>query len=81
MACACKVNKQISYLQKKYGYNTPKSKTSNIRGKIEIKIKQILLFFFVLLLLPIELFGIIFHFFINKGKPIQIDKVFRLKAN
>lgn len=82
MACACKVNQELEYLQKKYGHNMPKSKSSNIRGIVSGFFKQIGILIGILILavpfLPLMLIGILIRLAVKRKKPIEIDKIFKL---
>lgn len=78
MACACKVNQEIEYLQKKYGHNMPKSKSSNIRGMVSGFFKQMGVLVLAIPFLPVMLVGILAHLMVKKEKPIKIDKIFKL---
>ena len=75
MACACKVNQQLSYIQKKYGVNGPKGK---IRTPFNIKLMLMNLLNIVVatLLSPIMLLLILF----GRKKVINISKVFGLSS-
>ena len=75
MACACKVDAQMTYLQKKYGNNIPTSKKSDIRGSVKKLLKKILGWCLVIMFLPIALVSIL----VRHTKPIKIDKVFKIK--
>lgn len=78
MACACKVNQEIEYLQKKYGHNMPKSKSSDIRGMATGFFKQMGILVLAIPFLPVMLVGILVHLIVKKEKPIKIDKIFKL---
>lgn len=78
MACACKVNQEIEYLQKKYGHNMPKSKSSDIRGMVTGFFKQMGILVLAIPFLPVMLVGILVHLIVKKEKPIKIDKIFKL---
>lgn len=80
MACNCKVNKQISYIQKKYGHNMPVSKESKIRFRVQEKLKGILTFFIGLLFLPIIILHILYVLIFKKDKKISIGKILRLQT-
>lgn len=79
MACACKVNQQIEYLQKRYGHNMPKSRSTNIRGMVSLWLKQAGLWLIAIPFIPLMIIGLIFHLIFRGSKPIEIDKTFRLK--
>ena len=76
MACACKVNQQLTFLQKKYGTNIPVSKTTNIRGKVRATFRKVVLAPFILIASPIIFVYVVLH----KG-PITIDKVLKININ
>lgn len=80
MACNCKVNKQISYIQKKYGHNIPVSKESKIRFRVQEKLKGILTFFIGLLFLPIIILHVLYVLIFKKDKKISIGKILKLQT-
>ena len=65
-------------MQKKYGHNIPKSKSSNIRGIVLGFFKQTGVLILAVPFLPLMLIGILIHLVIKKRKPIEIDKIFKL---
>ena len=78
MGCGCKTNKQISYLQKKYGEKVPQSKSTRMRKMFLGSIKNILLIILMIPVVPIFLiFTGIKHIF--SKKPIDINKTFKIK--
>lgn len=71
MACACKVNQQLSYIEKHYGVKSKESKSMDIRGAIKKNIRGFLIH---ILLLPVyPLWGVVL--LIKGGKPIRIDRL------
>lgn len=78
MACACKINQQITYLQKHYGTNQPQSKESNIRGMVGESTKKVLI---TLLLIPISPLMITYLIIrrLFSQKPISIGKFIKKK--
>lgn len=80
MACACKVNQQISYIQKKYGVKQPTSRKSNISFNIKMKVKEAFFLLLAILLSPLMLLHILYKTIFTKDKTIDIKKLFRLKA-
>lgn len=76
MACACKVNQQLSYLQKHYGTNKEQegSRKTDIRTQMIILGKKIISGFFVLLFLPLFLISILIKALFKKNKVIKLDK-------
>lgn len=75
MACACKVNQQLSYLQKKYGVGGPKKKPG---FSVNAKVLVVNIFDAILaiLLSPIMLMTILF----NRKGVINISKLFGLSG-
>ena len=75
MACACKVNQQLSYIQKKYGVGGPKQKTGGA-----FNVKMILTNMFnitiAVLLIPVMLVSIL----VGGRKVINVSKVFGLSS-
>jgi hypothetical protein len=78
MPCACKVNRDISYLQKRYGVKTQQSKESHIREKARIFLEKLGLSLLILPLIPILFIWIIIRVIVNK-EPIKISKLFGLQ--
>lgn len=76
MACACKIDAQMSYLQRKYGNNMPTNKKSDISGGVKRFFKQALGWCIVIPFLPVALLSITLK---GKKKPININEVFRIK--
>ena len=74
MACACKVNQQLSYLQKKYGTESPGSKKTDIRTQVKLWFYKALISIITFTLMPF----LLLITFINRKGPINISKVFRL---
>lgn len=75
MACACKVTQQIDYLHKKYGDDLPKSKKTNIRGKVIAGIRNTFIYILALPLVPVFLIYSLYT--LASGKTIHIDKFIR----
>lgn len=78
MGCGCKANQQISFLQKKYGNNVPKSKATKIRETTSNAVKNVLLGIMLIPIVPIVFVGLVIRHFITK-KPINIKKTFKIK--
>jgi hypothetical protein len=81
MACACKVNSDLAFLQKKYGV----SQRPDNKKKFEVNWKEILYllinFFVVIVFLPLFVLHVLFGGVFSKNKNIDIAKVFRLKKH
>jgi hypothetical protein len=75
MACACKVNRQLDYLHKKYGDDLPKNKKTDIRGKVVGVIKVAPIYLLAIPLIPI--FAVYSIVMAARGKAIKIDKFIR----
>jgi hypothetical protein len=75
MACACKTDATMSYLQKKYGGNIPTNKPSNIREEFKAFGKRAVGVLFAIPLLPVFAVSAL----TRKKKPISISKVFNIK--
>ena len=75
MACACKVNQQLSYLERKYGTN-PKSKKTSISTKVKVFFVGVVNTVISVLLSPLMILTVIF----NRKKVINISKLFGLSA-
>jgi len=79
MACACKVNRDISYLQKRYGVkNTPEQKETHIRENARIFFEKVGIFILTLPFIPIMFLWTIIRAMSNKT-PINISKLFRIQ--
>lgn len=78
MGCGCKANRQISFLEKKYGENMPQSKTTNISGKIANGIKQTVTAIILIPLFPIVGVFLIGKHLFSKRKSIDINKTFKI---
>ena len=70
MACNCKVNQQITYLEKKYGHNMPVSKKTTI---------SLFTFLIGVIFLPFIILHIIFISIFTKDKKLSIKKLLRLQ--
>ena len=77
MACACKVNQQINYLQNTYGV-TKESKKTNIRGSVGLLLKKILVGTIAIALAPLMLVILIIRLIMGK-RVIKINEL--LKKN
>ena len=80
MACACKVNKQIDYLHKKYGHNVPTAKSTIIGFRIKEFFKNLWVYLLCIPVLPIMILHIIFVSVFKKDKTISVKKLLRLKT-
>lgn len=79
MGCACKVNRDISYLQKRYGVkNIPEQKETHIRQNVRIFLERVGLFILTLPFIPIMFLWTIIRAAVNKT-PINISKLFRIQ--
>ena len=73
MGCACKVNKQISYLQKHYGFGEQKEKKRLFEN---FSLWRALT---VILLLPVMVVaGLLILPF--RGKPIKVNKLVKVRG-
>lgn len=81
MACACKVNQQLSYLEKKYGVKSPESKKTNIRELVGGKLQTLVLIIIMLPIVPVLLIISIFQSIFSKEKTIYINKIFKIKKD
>lgn len=75
MACACKVNQQLSYIQRKYGIDGPKQKTGKVFNTWII-LTNIFNAIAAMLLIPFMLISILFR----GKKTINISKIFGLSS-
>ena len=75
MACACKVNQQLSYIQKKYGVDGPKHRA---KGPFNAKmiLTNMLNIIVAILLAPIMLISIL----VGGKKVINVSRVFGLSS-
>lgn len=75
MACACKVNQKLNYIQKKYGNNVPgtsKNKEFSVRPGILLEGSVIVLL--QVLLIPVFFIMIVYRGLIKK-KPISVRRI------
>lgn len=77
MGCGCKAKKQITFLEKKYGDNLPKSKTTKIRENVIGSVKSAGM---MLLLIPVFPIFVIYILLKGKKRPLDIKKTFKLAA-
>ena len=79
MACACKVNRDISYLQKRYGVKSvADKKETHIRQNAKVFLEKIGIFIITLPFIPVLFIWTILRTLINKN-PINISKLFRIQ--
>ena len=76
MACACKVSQQLSYIEKKYGTKTKKSKKTSITVMAKVVLNSILTGVIVILAAPVMLISVLFA-----GKVIDVNKVFGIRQH
>lgn len=79
MACACKANQDIAYLQQKYGVKGPQQKQTHIRANASILLQSIGAATISILFSPILFLSVICKIFINNKKNIKIEDIFFLK--
>ena len=72
MACACKTNKEIAYLHKRFGNKTNVSKKDVTEFRLKEFLKQLIAFLTLVLLIPFMLLHIIFVLTFKKDKTIKI---------
>lgn len=75
MACACKVNRQLSNLKKEYGVNAKEDEKISVK----ISFRKIITGFCVLLLSPFIFTYILSIALFSKSKMIDIRKIFLRK--
>ena len=76
MACNCKVNADIQYLNNKYGVGP--SKKTNIRGSVRTFFKKVFVGTLVILAIPVMFFIILFN--LARGKKVtKIEELFKFK--
>lgn len=75
MACACKVNQQLSYIQKKYGVNGKETK-----GPVPVDVKMVLMNLLSITIAAL-LSPFMFILILFRGKKvINVSKVFGLSS-
>ena len=79
MACACKVAKNIQDIQKHYGIKNNNVKT-NIRSRIKIFFKKILIGVICILFSPIFLTYLVIRKIIT-NKPLSITRLIKKNKN
>ena len=72
MACACKVNQQLSFIERKYGTKTKVSRKTSISVKAKVVFNTILNAIVVILAAPVMLVSIL----VSRKKVIDVNKVF-----
>lgn len=77
MACACKVNQQLSKIREEYGVISNENK-GNI--KITLNLKKILVSIIILMLSPLMIIYILGKLVFSKNKEIDIRKFFLKKT-
>ena len=75
MACACKVNQQLTYLQRKYGTNVPKNKQTTIGFEIGYFFKRVFEAIVVFVTYPIMALFTLFAKLVTRKKVIDINKL------
>ena len=78
MGCACKVSQQLSFLEKKYGKNIPKSKKTDISGRFKTGIKSVGIMILIIPITPVILIISLLKNLLTKKKTIDISKVFKI---
>lgn len=77
MACACKVNRDLSYLNKKYGTKDFTSPKSDIKSKLPFITKTVFIGLLLIMILPFIFFLVLF----NKNKIFDISKFIKRKKD
>lgn len=80
MACACKVNQQLEYLQRHYGTKEPRSSAprTHMSGNARIIVHKTLISVMLLILFPVMLLYMAVRMIFFRKKKLAIDKLFRL---
>lgn len=73
MACACKVDKHITKIERQYGTNILPTKKTDISGEIKKFFNKTLIGLICLPFMPIIFLFVLLRGFFTK-KPISIDK-------
>ena len=73
MACACKVNKELDYLHKKYGNKIPVSKKTEISFRFKEGMKKFGITLLLIPVIPLMVFYVLYKSF-SKNKTISITK-------
>ena len=76
MACACKVNQDLTYLRKKYGKEYPQQKRTNIRGMGRFIVSKVVTSAAVILLFPF----MVGHVLLHRNRTVNIQKLFRINV-
>lgn len=81
MACACKVNQQLEYLQKHYGvkeYRSSAPKT-HMSADARIIVHKTVISAMLVILFPIMFLYLLVRMIFFKNKRIALDKLFRIE--
>ena len=76
MACACKVNQEISFLQKRYGTENVKRKKSDIKGLVGLWIREVAAACVSIVALPFVFIYALYGVFTSPDGVIRLDKAF-----
>lgn len=77
MACACKVNQEISFLQKRYGSENVRSKKSNIKGIVGLWAREVAAACVAILVVPFVFIYALYTVYNSDDGVIKLDKVWR----
>lgn len=81
MACACKANKELAYLHKKYGYKVEPSIGQKINFYSVEGFKNVMASLIIFMCTPLLLLYVIYISFFTKHRKISIIKLFGLKKS
>lgn len=81
MACACKVNQQLEYLQKHYGTKEHRSSApkTHMSADARIVVHKTIISAMLVILFPIIFLYLLVRMIFFRNKRIALDKLFRIE--
>ena len=79
MACNCKVDQKISYIQRKYGPKGPQQKTTHMAMEWWELLQTLCVFLITVILSPILLFFVIGRVIFSKSPTIKLENLLFLR--
>ena len=83
MPCACEVNRRLTYMQKKYGSNMPKSKATQIGMRVRLFFEDFWLYLLLIPIVPVVILPVVIAAIrkrkIRLGSLPVVGKFFRRK--
>lgn len=79
MACACKANKELALLHKKYGHKVEPTYGEKLNFYTIEGIKHFMASLVIVMITPILFLYVMYVSFFTKERKISVSKLFRLK--